>query len=415
MKNLLKIYSGVCIILAAVFTAVAFILPSNVGEFYRYSSVLIFSIIFVDLMFLAHIGIVAFSLSSVKTTKKDDMLVPKLVFKNAIFLIILLLTCVILALYTAIPVWINPVASAIIVITNLIVILVTKGELKLFFSSVAEFFKKKIIKVVVIPCIIVVIASSVLLFSFIIPNARYNKALELMNSGDNSAACSIFTSISNYKDSAQKINEMASADAALTIYTAKIGDTIKFGKYEQDGDTKNGTEAIEWTVLDKKKNKILLLCNNCIEKIPYNDTLTETTWKDCTLRKWLNNDFYSSAFSDYEKSKIDATRLINHDNPAYNVPKGGKNTTDKVFILSLNEGMFYLKTDDLLHAKATTHVINQNASVGSDTDYGIWWLRTPGATNSSAATIHLQLRFSKMGYQVSHTLYSVRPAVWIEL
>ena len=256
---------------------------------------------------------------------------------------------------------------------------------------------------------------SVLLFTFIIPNARYNKAIQLLNSGDNSAACSILSKISDYKDSSKIVNELTLKDESLEIYSAKIGDTIKFGKYEQDGKNENGAEAIEWTVLDKKDNKILLLCNNCIEKIPYNNTLTKITWKDCTLRTWLNKDFYNAAFSDFEKSKIDSTRLINHDNPSYNVPKGGKNTVDKVFILSLNEAKFYLKSDSLLNANATTHVINQNASTGSGNDYGIWWLRTPGATNSSAVTSHLHLKFSTMGYQVSHTLYSVRPALWIEL
>ncbi len=38
----------------------------------------------------------------------------------------------------------------------------------------------------------------------------------------------------------------------VPIEEANIGDTVLFGAYEQDNETTNGKEAIEWRVLDKR-------------------------------------------------------------------------------------------------------------------------------------------------------------------
>ena len=82
--------------------------------------------------------------------------------------------------------------------------------------------------------------------------------------------------------------------------TTNVGDVITFGKYEQDNDLSNGSEDIEWIVLDKKDGNLLLLskygldtkvvCDNA-------DISYEATWETSNTRLWLNGDFYDSAFS----------------------------------------------------------------------------------------------------------------------
>ena len=47
--------------------------------------------------------------------------------------------------------------------------------------------------------------------------------------------------------------------ASGNLKSANIGDKVTFGKYEQDNKTSNGTEPIEWDVLDKKGNAYLLI------------------------------------------------------------------------------------------------------------------------------------------------------------
>ena len=52
--------------------------------------------------------------------------------------------------------------------------------------------------------------------------------------------------------------------------SVNIGDYVTFGTYEQDNNLKNGAEAIEWQVLDKKDCKVLLLSKYALDAKPYN-------------------------------------------------------------------------------------------------------------------------------------------------
>ena len=62
----------------------------------------------------------------------------------------------------------------------------------------------------------------------------------------------------------------------------------------------------------------------------------DTTWETCSLRKWLNKDFYDSSFTLEEKALIVESKIINNDNPWYGT-KGGRDAVDKLFLLSVEE------------------------------------------------------------------------------
>ena len=82
--------------------------------------------------------------------------------------------------------------------------------------------------------------------------------------------------------------------------------------------------------------KILAVSLYSLDCIPYNEEFTEVTWEDCSLRKWLNEDFYNAAFSISEKNLIPVVTLENDDHPMLHTD-GGNDTEDKVFCLSLEE------------------------------------------------------------------------------
>ena len=87
----------------------------------------------------------------------------------------------------------------------------------------------------------------------------------------------------------------------LEATSYKVGDIIKFGHYEQDGNTSNGKEEIEWQVLKVESDRVLMVSKYCLDCKKYNETYTDVTWETCTLRKWLNNDFKKAAFSTEEQ------------------------------------------------------------------------------------------------------------------
>lgn len=82
----------------------------------------------------------------------------------------------------------------------------------------------------------------------------------------------------------------------------KVGNTIYFGSYEQDNNLDNGNEPISWRILSVDYGRALLLSEYVLEAKPYNETQEAVTWENCTLRAWLNDEFYNTAF-DYEQKK----------------------------------------------------------------------------------------------------------------
>ena len=54
------------------------------------------------------------------------------------------------------------------------------------------------------------------------------------------------------------------------IENAEIGDSIYFGDYEQDGDTENGKEMIEWIVLDEQEGSILVISKFALDAMAFN-------------------------------------------------------------------------------------------------------------------------------------------------
>lgn len=73
--------------------------------------------------------------------------------------------------------------------------------------------------------------------------------------------------------------------------------------------------------------------------------MTETTWEKCELRKWLNDDFYESSFTAEEKERIARTPTINTNIPFYGT-NAGRDTVDKIFLLSIEEAENYFASDE---------------------------------------------------------------------
>ena len=198
---------------------------------------------------------------------------------------------------------------------------------------------------------------------------------------------------------------------ALEAGAIEVGDTVVFGSYEQDGNTANGTEAIEWVALAKEGDKILLVSRYALDCQPYNTSWTSVTWEDCTLRSWLNGPFLSPAFTEDEQALIDEARVTNADNGKYSTP-GGNPTVDKVFLLSVDEAEKYFSSDGDRVCTATAHAKDQGVSTGSN-DGCCWRLRSPGRDSDHAAYVYSDGSIFANGRIVGLDSSAVRPALWV--
>jgi tetratricopeptide (TPR) repeat protein len=265
--------------------------------------------------------------------------------------------------------------------------------------------KKKIIKIGT-PMAAALIAFIIVLNTVILPASKYKKAIKLMDSGDYESAYTLLTEL-DYKDSADQ------AHSCLTqIYgNTKVGDYITFGSY--------GKEDIEWLVLDKQDNKLLVISKYALDTVQYHTNAEGVTWATSTIRTWLNGTFYKAAFNSSEQGMIKSTKVTADANPSYNTDPGN-DTTDNVFLLSINEVNKYFSSDEARKCVPTEYAINKGAWTSSD--YTVdgkatccWWLRSPGAVSNYAAYVTYDGDVFCRGFYVDDDDYCVRPALWIEI
>ena len=317
----------------------------------------------------------------------------------------------------------------------------------------AEKRRKK--RVIISAIIFICIAFVTVLSLFIVSNSKYNKALKLYNSGKYNEAIIAFEKLNSYKDSTDKLKQCKylyavdlegsgniveayetlialggyedSADRASEIYekykneklkVAKAGDYIFFGTYEQDNDTANGKEYIEWLVLEVKNGKALVISKYALDCQQYNTSCTDVTWEICSLRKWLNGTFINNAFSAEEQAMIPTVTVSADKNPDYSTDPGNA-TQDKVFLLSITEANRYFTSDKARKCVPTDYAIVQGAYTsdsykagGRDTCW--WWLRSPGYDqNFCAANVFCDGHVQRNS--VEYECIAVRPALWIDL
>lgn len=171
--------------------------------------------------------------------------------------------------------------------------------------------------------------------------------------------------------SAKKAAEINQA-AIGSLASAQVGDEISFGVYEK--------KPIKWNVVDVQDGLYLLVAATNVTLLPYHNEggsadsssplYHANEWSDCTLRKWLNSEFYEAAFDDVAKAAIVTCSLDNSISEGGD-KSGGSNTEDNVFILSYAECEKYLEPLDLLKVEEEEG----------------FWLRNPAGTNGLFAAI----------------------------
>ncbi len=196
-----------------------------------------------------------------------------------------------------------------------------------------------------------------------------------------------------------------------------VGSIILFGSYN-------------WRVLDIQNNIALIITEDIIEQRPYHDAYKDITWSDCALRRYLNGEFYSK-FTEADKSRIVTVTNKNPDNQWYGT-KGGADTQDNVFLLSLQEATckYFGDSSSKLYNKGKNQRYwferkDENNSKRSATFEGNgwwWWLRSPGRVSVKAVYVWPDGGIGIQGNNILKGNISegkcrggVRPALWLKL
>jgi len=198
----------------------------------------------------------------------------------------------------------------------------------------------------------------------------------------------------------------------------KIDSILSFGGYN-------------WRVLDIQNNGALLITEDIIEQRAYHNAYKDITWADCTLRKYLNGEFYDK-FSEADKSRIMPVLNKNLDNQWYG-SKGGVDTKDSIFLLSIEEVCKYFgdsrsklysrgKNQRYWFERKDENNSKRIARFEGETWGSWWWLRSPGRVSVKAVYIHGDGNIGIQGNNILKGNISdgkctggVRPALWLKL
>lgn len=194
-------------------------------------------------------------------------------------------------------------------------------------------------------------------------------------------------------------------------------------------------EPLNWRVLDSDTG--LALCENIIDSQAYNNYVikaNEKSWGDASqtyyasnyskssLREWLTNDFYNTAFSETEQNCM---LMYDCDNScSWDTSYNSQDTSDKVFLLSYDE---MINSEYGFNSSATNYDAERRKQgtdyakcqglwvINSPIEYignSFWWLRTPQNSSNSACSVGNE-GYSGYNRLVYYTHFGVCPAVRI--
>ena len=149
--------------------------------------------------------------------------------------------------------------------------------------------KNKKIAIIASAAAVIAIAAIFVNDKIIQPSLKYKEAQSLLAEGNYADAYLILDELRGYKD----VDELLETSDLKYL----IGREVIFGSYEQDGNTGNGAEDIEWIILARTGDNALLLSKYGLDTKRYNEGYGDVTWGQSDIRSWLNGSFMDTAFT----------------------------------------------------------------------------------------------------------------------
>jgi len=155
----------------------------------------------------------------------------------------------------------------------------------------------------------------------------------------------------------------------ITVGIPKAGGIIRLGGYN-------------WRILTVQDGRALALSADVLELKAYNRELKAVGWETCTLRAYLNGEFFGG-FSEADRERVFET------------------CGDFVFLLTSEQARRHLVGNTARKAKLGV-------------EFTSWWLKTPGESKH-AKYVSANGTVYEKGLDVYYGDVGVRPAIWVTI
>ena len=241
----------------------------------------------------------------------------------------------------------------------------------------------------------------------------YRLAQSLLDRGRYDKAFELFAGIRGYKDVDDILSKNRDLRAAAGDVILVPGAHVFLGTYPQT-EAGNDKTPIEWQVLAREENRALLISVCGLDMQPYHTKEQDITWEMCSLRRWLNNDFMRIAFARQDQSLILTTDVDNSVSQGRYSTGGGRNTRDRVFLLSYTEAQTYFNSDEERVRQVTDYAVSKGAYEVDATGAGWWWLRSPSISKQGVLVVNGKGTLGSQ-HSVRGLNYTVCPVMWVDV
>jgi len=237
-------------------------------------------------------------------------------------------------------------------------------------------------KIIIAVCAVVLAGALAVVGVFVVaPAVRFSMASNLAEQNP-AEAFAAFERLGDYRDARVRMRELQQQ-----VIASRSQPTMEFG-------------GMNWLVLEERGGRALLLLEEPIGDRAYHEALIDITWEGSNIRTYLNGMFFNRFDEEYQ-ARVVETDIVNSNNATFGT-RGGNDTEDRVFLLSLAEAALYFDS-------ATARVARMNNS------NVFWWLRSPGMEPMIAATVRSDGELGNAGSGVNAPERTIRPAMWVRL
>lgn len=251
-----------------------------------------------------------------------------------------------------------------------------------------------------------VVLCVVLAFTLVIPAIHLGSAKRAIEEGRLDDAAISLRAAGGFNDSEVLL-------CKYRLFGLEKGDSVIFGEYEQDASKGNGAEDIEWIVLASSEESVTMIARYVLDCVMYHENKDAPAyWSSASLRTWLDVEFKPAAFAEAERALLMPVINDNPDNDRCGT-KGGEDTEDCVYLLSIDEAERLLAGEELIGIP-TEYAKERGVYTKSEYIGTYWWLRSPGGTQNSAAKVNGDGKIDIRGSGVNYTSYGVRPVITVK-